>query len=265
MTITNTIRILIVDDEPLARVGVVERLRAHSDLEVVGECENAAEARSSLASLHPDVIFLDIRMPDATGIQLLNGIPLEDRPAIVFLTAHEEYALDAFACEALDYLLKPIDEERFATCIDRVRRLLLLKQHAAYAEKQDRTSQRLPESNDEGFVHSFIVRQGTSVRFIRTSEIDWIEGLGNYAGLHVGPHTYLIRETFGTIASRLNPAHFLRIHRSHIIQLNRIVQVASLTNRDLIVTLRGGTEVRGSRNYTSKLQAILRNGLVASR
>ncbi len=253
-----TVRVLVIDDEPLSRLGVTARLRMHIDMEVIGECGDGREALHSIAELRPDLVFLDIQMPDLSGLQLLKSLPREQTPSVVFLTAHEEYALDAFEVEALDYLLKPIDDARFAACLQRARRLLALKRQESFYE-QVRGLVRDSQREDQQFIRQFAVRQGSTVAFVKTAPVDWIEGLGDYAGLHVGSRTHLIRESLTKLAEQLNTAEFVRIHRSSIVQVNRIVQVESLSNRDLLVTLRDGTNLRASRSYSINLQRHLRN------
>ena len=253
-------RVLVVDDEPLARVGVIARLQNHADMEVVGEYGDGRQASQSIAKIRPDVVFLDIQIPDMSGIQLLRNLPQEERPSVVFLTAHEEYALDAFEVEALDYLLKPIDDKRFEACLERIRRLLALKRqdstlppaHSPIEDQTDRADQRL--------IRHFIVRRGNTVAFVKTAQVDWIEGLGDYAGIHVGNKTHLIREPLTRLSARLDTTDFLRIHRSSIVRVERIVQVESLANRDLLVTLQDGTTLRASRSYSANLQKLLQSG-----
>jgi two-component system LytT family response regulator len=229
-------------------------------MEVVGEYGDGREASQFIAKIRPDVVFLDIQMPDISGIQLLRDLPQEERPAVVFLTAHEEYALDAFEVEALDYLLKPIDDKRFEACLERIRRLLALKRQdstlhptqSAIEDEADRVDQRL--------IRHFIVRRGNTVAFVKTAQVDWIEGLGDYAGLHVGNKTHLIRESLTRLSARLDKTDFLRIHRSSIVRVERIAQVESLANRDLLVTLQDGTILRASRSYSANLQKQLQSG-----
>lgn len=254
-----TIRVLIVDDEPLARLGVITRLRAHSDMLVVGECATGEEALQFISRLTPDLVFLDIEMPGINGIELVRRLPRGCTSHFVFLTAHDEYALNAFDIEALDYLLKPIDNERFAACIDRVRRTVALhRQESHYGQLYERLIARHADSDGQP-VRRFTVRCGNDVTFVKADDVDWIEGLSDYAGLHVQRKTHLIRETLGSLESHLNSSQFLRIHRSSIVQVDRIVRVQALANRDALVTLRDGQTLRASRNYSAGLHDLLRN------
>jgi two-component system, LytTR family, response regulator len=249
------IRVLVVDDEPLARVGITTRLRAYPDLLVVGECSTGEEARAKIPQVLPDLIFVDVEMPGISGLDLLRELPREQARCIVFLTAHEEYALDAFNVEALDYLLKPIDDARFAACIERARRMLAL-------HRQEANFERLygllatPQSNG-GMIKRFPVRRGNDFTFVQVEDVDWIEGLGDYAGLHVGDRTHLIREPLTSLEARLDRKQFVRIHRSTIVQVERTVRVEPLANRDAILTLRTGKTLRVSRTYRSRLEDLL--------
>ena len=254
-----TIRILVVDDEPLARLGVIARLQAWPDTTVVGECATGEEALRAMPMLAPDLVFLDIQMPGITGIELVRRLPRPHTAQFVFLTAYDDYALDAFDVEALDYLLKPIDDERFAACIERVRRAVsLYRQESRYDLLYERLiSHQAGEGGQP--VRRFTVRRGNDVSFVKADDVDWIEGMGDYAGLHVGNRTHLIRETLGSLESNLDRAQFLRIHRSSILQIDRIARVEPQANRDALVTLRDGQTLRASRNYSTALQDVLRN------
>lgn len=254
-----TIRILIVDDEPLARLGVITRLHAYPDVIVVGECATGEEALGAIPRLAPDLVFLDIEMPGITGIELVRRLPKGHAPHFVFLTAHDEYALSAFDIEALDYLLKPIDNERFAACIDRVRRTIALhRQESHYGLLYERLIAKHAGTADQP-VRRFTVRRGNDITFVKADDVDWIEGLADYVGLHVQRKTHLIRETLNSLESHLDKSQFLRIHRSSIVQVDRIVRVQALANRDALVTLRDGQALRASRNYSASLHDLLRN------
>ena len=252
-------RVLVVDDEPLSRLGVTARLQKHSDMEVVAECGDGHEALKAIEGLRPDLVFLDIQMPGLSGLELLKTLPSVTRPSVVFLTAHEEYAVNAFEVEALDYLLKPIDDARFDACLARARRLLALKRQESLYEQLQGLVSAVAGVPGRQFIRQFAVRRGSAVTFVKASNVDWIEGLGDYAGLHVQEKTHLIREPLSSLAERLDPAEFLRIHRSSIVQVNRIIKTESLSNRDLLVTLRDHTILRVSRTYSASLSGLLRN------
>jgi len=243
-----TIRVLIVDDEPLARKGVALRLREEADVEVVGMCSNGRQAVQRISELRPDLVFLDIQMPLMSGIEVLRELPAETLPAIIFLTAYDEHALEAFEVQALDYLLKPIDDARFVVAVQRARRLIALKQQKAVYRR-----------DGSEWVKRFVIRNGKALIFVETAHIDWIEAAGDYAQLHVGEKSYLIRESLNTLETVLDRDDFLRIHRSSIIRLDRIVRVSALPNRDGYLTLQNGVSLRVSRSYSKPLKDCLRN------
>src|SRR5580704_16967245 len=169
------IRVLVVDDEPLARVGITTRLSAYSDMMVVGECSSGEEARAKIPQVSPDLIFVDVEMPGISGLDLLRELPREQARCIVFLTAHEEYALDAFNVEALDYLLKPVDDARFAACIERARRMLSLHRQEAKFERLYGLLETRQKPENDGFLGRFPVRRGNEFKFVQAADVDWIE------------------------------------------------------------------------------------------
>jgi two-component system LytT family response regulator len=251
------IRVLVVDDEPLARVGVITRLSTYSDMLVVGECSTGEEARTKIPQVSPDLIFVDIEMPGISGLDLLRELPKEQARCIVFLTAHEEYALDAFNVEALDYLLKPIDDERFAACIDRARRMLSLHRQEANFERLYGLLTYPSEKDKRSVIKRFPIRLGNNFTFVQVGDVDWIEGLGDYAGLHVGDRTHLLRESLTSLEARLDPTQFVRIHRSTIVQVEHVARIDPSANRDAVLTLRDGKTLRVSRTYRSRLDDLL--------
>ncbi len=251
------IRVLVIDDEPLARLGITTRLSAYSDMLVVGECSTGEAALTSIPLVAPDLLFVDVEMPGISGIDLLRGLPKETARCVVFLTAHEEYALEAFNVEALDYLLKPVDDARFAACIERARRVISLYRQEAKFERIYSLLQAREKPNDDGVLRRFPVRRGYEFTFVPAADVDWIEGLGDYAGLHVGGKTHLIREALTSLETRLDGKQFVRIHRSTIVQLERIVRVEPSVNRDALITLRDGKSLRLSRTYRSRLEELL--------
>jgi two-component system LytT family response regulator len=247
-----TMRVLVVDDEPLARLGICARLKRHEDIAIVGECASNDEAKQCIEIQKPDLLFLDVQMPGGSGVQLLRSLPPDQMPCTIFLTAHAEHAVDAFCVEALDYLLKPIDDGRFVAALNRARRLFLLR-------RQPESGSPLSSSGPDkgGYLQRFSVRRGREISLVLTSEVDWIEGLGDYAGLHVGKRVQLIRESLSNLSCRLNPQSFHRIHRSTIVQLDRIRHIKTLRNRDSTIILEDGTSLRASRTYSATLQSLL--------
>jgi two-component system LytT family response regulator len=252
------IRVLVVDDEPLARLGVTTRLGAYADMVVVGECGTGEEALLSIPLLTPDLLFVDVEMPGMSGIDLLRTLRRETALCLVFLTAHEEYAVDAFNVEALDYLLKPIDDARFSACIERARRMISLHRQEANFERLYGLLAATEKPDNGDCIRRFPVRRGNEFTFVQAADVDWIEGLGDYAGLHVGSKTHLIRESLTSLETRLDRKQFVRIHRSTIVQVERILRVDPSVNRDAVLTLRDGKILRLSRTYRARLEELLK-------
>lgn len=257
MTPQAALRVLIVDDEPLARRGVVVRLESVSGIEIVGEASNGTEAIASIRSLKPDLVFLDIQMPDISGIDVLRSLDEEELPAIIFLTAYDEYALAAFEVQALDYLLKPIDELRFQRAIERARRLVGLNRHKDLYKQMQNLVELHDENKKDRFLQRLVIKSGRQVGFVSVDRIDWIEAAGDYVELHVAGKTHLLREALSNLELRLDPSRFVRVHRSAIVQVDRIAQVRARTNRDGFLTLRDGRSLRLSRNYSTRLKMNL--------
>lgn len=245
-----TMRVLIVDDEPLARVGLVARLTHHADVEVIGECGNGEEAHSFIVQQTPDLVFMDVQMPGVSGLDLLARLHPSVRPLTVLLTAYADYALRAFEVQAIDYLVKPLDEYRLAESLDRVREVLKLRRQAAL-------HQQPPDRIAPGFPSQFSVRMGSRVIFIQVEDIDWIEAMADYAGLHVNGKRYLLRVPMHQLVQQLDPTRFLRIHRSTVVRFDRVAEMETLPNRDGLVRLHDGTPLRVSRTYTDALRDVL--------
>lgn len=255
------IRVLVVDDEPLARQGVTLRLQRYPDLEVIGECTNGREAQAFILAHKPDLVFLDIQMPYMNGIDVLRTLPPTEHPFVIFLTAFDEYVMRAFEVHAIDYLLKPVDEARFSAALQHARRVLGNQEQKEYRERLERLLK--PQQAPPQLLRQIAVRIGKQVRFLDVKEIDWIEAQGDYAEIHVGTRTHLIRESLNTLDDQLDSDAFLRIHRGAIVRLNRIAGISSLPNRDCCVTLRDGTSLRVSRTYSNHLRKLLRNQIQA--
>lgn len=250
--------VLVVDDEPLARRGVLLRLQSHCDLEVVGECSNGQDAIHFITNNKPDLVFLDIQMPIMNGIEVMRSLKPEALPFAIFLTAFDQYMMRAFEVHAIDYLLKPVDDARFNASLNHARRILGRQQTAAHNRRLQAVFDKKPAPVRAPF-RRLAIRIGKLVRFVSIDDIDWIEAQGDYAEIHVGARTHLIRESLNALAERLDPEDFLRIHRSAIVRLNRIARVVSLPNRDCTVTLQNGTLLRVSRSYSDHLRKLLRN------
>jgi two-component system LytT family response regulator len=242
-----TIRALVIDDKPVARSRMVALLRHETDIEVVGECADGREAAAAIASTNPDLLFLDIQMPEVNGIDLARSLQTGGTPAIVFVTAYDDYALTAFEVRAVDYLLKPFSTERFPSALGHAREHLS-RRHATPAGGDDRS----PARRDR-----LMLKSGGRIHFVRMTDIDWCEAAGNYVRVHVGSHEHLVRDTMAHLESELDPQQFVRIHRSTIVNVDRIQEMQSSFNGEYVMLLRGGTRLMLSRGYRDTIQARL--------
>ncbi len=246
-------RVLVVDDEPLAREGVILRLRRFKDIEIAGDCEDGASAVTAILELAPDLVFLDVQMPGMDGFAVLSALPRNSLPAIIFLTAHEQHALRAFEVHAVDYLLKPIDDERFAAAIQRARRFTDSNSKAQIDER----ILQLIEENSGKYTSRFAVRTGSWIQVLSVEDIDWVGTAGYYTELHGDGRSHLLRETMNALEQQLDPAQFIRIHRSRIVRTRCIRQLRALGNREYVVKLSDGSVHRASRSYAAQLESWL--------
>ncbi|MBX7171646.1 MAG: LytTR family DNA-binding domain-containing protein [Pyrinomonadaceae bacterium] len=245
------IKTLIVDDEPIARDRVRRMLREENDIEIIGECGNGKEAVAFINEKKPDLVFLDIQMPEMTGFEALQEINPNKTPAIIFVTAYDQYAIQAFDVHAIDYLLKPFNRERFKRAVDRVREQI---QKSQTGKIDERLASLLADlTSSKKYLERLVVKSVGRVFFLRTDEVDWIEAAGNYAKLHVGREGHLIRETMNGLEAKLNPDKFLRIHRSTLVNIDRIKELNPLFSGDYTVLLKNGVELTLSRNYRDRL------------
>jgi len=238
------IRTLIVDDEPLARTAVRHLLHRHPDIETVGECESGVEASAAIPALAPHLVFLDVQMPEVDGFAVVNAIPRERLPLIIFVTAFDRHAVRAFDVHAVDYLLKPLDHERFDTAIARARQQLQVGP-GCRSEQLDR----------------LIVRSEDRVFFLPATDIDWIEAQGNYVNLHSGGRAYLFREAMATLEARLDSRRFRRIGRSAIVNIDSIRELRPSFHGNYEVALRCGAVVKLSHRYRTNLEKNALGGL----
>ena len=248
------IRAIIVDDEPLARERIRTLLREESDMEIAAECGDGRKAVAAIRRHAPDLVFLDVQMPELDGFGVLEAVGAERVPVVIFVTAYDKYALRAFDVHALDYLLKPFDRERFHRAIDRAR--------AQLRGQRDAADRRILALLNEvrgapKRLERLVVKSVGRVFFLRTDEIDWIESAGNYVKLHVGREAHLVRETMSALEAQLDPGMFVRIHRSTIVNLARIRELQPMFHGDYVVLLRDATELTLSRNYRDRLQRLL--------
>ena len=267
------LRVLIVDDEAFARQRLRRLLTEESDIEVVGEASNGREAISMITTHNPDVVLLDVQMPRVDGFGVLRGLD-GPAPLVIFVTAFDEHAVAAFDVHAFDYILKPVDPTRFSAAIARARseiakssaaerhaKLVAFLDAGAAAQARDQASpsaETPPVSGGRAPLDRLLVKEEGRMYFVPVGEIDWIEAFGNYAKLHTGQRTHLIRETMATLERALDARKFARIHRSTIVNLDRIKQMDLWGSGDYMVRLADGTQLKLSRWYRDRLEARLR-------
>jgi len=241
---------IIADDEPLARKTIRLLARRDPDITIVAECRNGAEAIDAVREHKPDLLFLDIQMPRLDGFDVLELLG-DEAPAIVFVTAYDQYAIRAFEVHAVDYLLKPFTDERFEKALARAKELVRRKEtdHAKLAKLT---------AAHRTFAQRFMVRSAGRVVFLKADEIDWIEAADYYARLHAGASSYLIRESMNELEAMLDPEAFVRIHRSTIVNLDRVREMRPLFRGELVVVLEDGTQLRMSRGRREELESRFR-------
>jgi two-component system LytT family response regulator len=256
-----SVRVLVVDDEPLARSGMTALLSRQNDLTVVGECGDGASAIEAIERLAPDLVLLDVQMPELDGFEVLRSIGPERMPAVVFVTAYDRFAVRAFEVSAVDFLVKPFDDERFAQAIARARRFLELdrlgdlgRRLAGLLEAADSAAPPQPLTR-------ILVRDGGRVIFVSVGDLDWIEAADYYVKLHVGGRAYLLRQSLQTLEARLDPARFFRVHRSAVVNLDRVKELQPLFRGEHVVILHDGTRVKLSRSRKEPLEALLGQSL----
>ena len=245
-------RVAVIDDEPLARDGVIARLSQHADIEVVAQYGNGTAALAGLRAAPPELIFIDIQMPGLNGLEVLAALPAAQRPLAILLTAHQQFALQAFALQAVDYLLKPVDEERFAEALDRARQMLEWRRRDAGIVD---AAAPAPEAR---LAARFAVRIGRNEVYVDANDVEWIQADGDYASLHAKGRVYPLRESLHRLTRRLDPDRYVRVHRSTIVRVDQVAELRQLINRDAVLRLRDGTPVRVSRTYIDRLTALLR-------
>jgi two-component system LytT family response regulator len=258
------IRVLIVDDEPIARRGILQRLRGEADLEVVGECGDGAAAIDAITGLAPDLVFLDIQMPEVGGFDVVEAIGVARMPAVVFVTAYDEHALRAFDVHAVDYVLKPIDRHRFRTAVERARRRLADAPGQQLEEGELSLDRRIAAALRElgrpaqDYAKRLAIKGDGRVILVDVDEVDRLEAAGNYVEVHSGARHHLLRETMASLEARLDPARFVRVSRSSIVNGDRVRELQPMFNGDFVVVLRDGTKVAGSRRYRAGFEMLTR-------
>lgn len=249
------IRVLLVDDEPLAREMIREMLKDDSEVEVVGECVNGREAVEAFQEHNPDLIFLDVQMPEIGGFEVLEALKSVNMPHVIFVTAYDQYAVRAFEVHALDYLLKPFDRERFDSAWRRAKAHILATRDGEMDQRILAILEELKAGSK--YLERLVIKSGGRVFFLDTDDIDWIEAEGNYVSVHTGKKSHLLRETISSLESQLDPKKFLRIHRSSIVKIDRIKELQPWFHGEYRVLLMDGTQLTLSRNYRENLQEAL--------
>ncbi len=254
MTDSPPIRVLLVDDEPLARGMLRELMEGDSQATIVGECINGREALDAVKELSPDLIFLDVQMPELGGFEVLEE--LGDRvPHVIFVTAYDQYAVRAFEVNALDYLLKPFDQERFDIAWTRAKTQVMADRSGGSNQRILALLEDLKAGNK--YLERLVIKANGRIYFLETNEIDWIQAEGNYVSVHSSKKSHLLRETISSLESQLDPKKFVRIHRSSIVRLDYIQELQPWFHGEYHIILQDGTQLTLSRNYRDRLQEAL--------
>jgi two-component system LytT family response regulator len=256
-----TIRTIIVDDEALARRGIRDLLDSAGDIEVVSECCNGREAIEAINTSEPELVYLDIQMPGKTGFDVIEGIGERKCPYIVFITAFDKFAVQAFDAHALDFLLKPVNKDRFYDSLSRARMAVAGARDVSmlrrFTEMVAQMRQSLGNQSVRHIPDRIPVKMQGRVTFVQTADIDWVEADRDYVSLHVGSHRWLVRETIAAAETRLTECGFVRIHRSTLVNVNRVRELRSLSKGEVTVVLLDGTELKLSRNYRSAIARLV--------
>jgi two-component system LytT family response regulator len=240
---------LIVDDEPWARKRIATLLKAETDVEIVRECTGGEEAIEAIAECAPDLVFLDVQMPEVDGFEVLDAIGPERMPLVIFATAYDKYAIQAFDAHAIDYLLKPFDEERFRKALYRARRELEGKISSETALSKLLESMR----GERRYLQRLVAKSGGRVLFLKLADIDWLEATGNYVTLHAGKESHMLRTTMNALEPKLDPEQFARIHRSAIVNLDRVRELQPLFRGENVLILKDGTQLSVGRAFRATL------------
>jgi two-component system LytT family response regulator len=254
---TEPIATLIVDDEPLARRKLRKLVEADPELHLAGEAANADEAIAAINAFDPRLIFLDIKMPRRSGFDVLAAINPERMPLVIFVTAFEEFAVRAFEVHAIDYLLKPYTATRFADAVKTAKSRL----HDELNEKLAERTLALLSEVKTGYANRLMVKTRDAIVLLNSRDIDWVEAQDKYVRIHAGPEAHVMRETISSLEARLDPKRFIRIHRSHLVNLDRIRKLEPLINQEYQVVLRDGTKLVMSRGQRKRLADLLETGI----
>jgi two-component system, LytTR family, response regulator len=258
------IRTIIADDEELARRGLRVLSQRSGDLDVICECRNGRETVEAIRRSQPDLVFLDVQMPGRTGFDVINAIADIKRPHVVFVTAYDKFALRAFEVHALDYLLKPVNEERFDAALAHVREAMSLAADKDIAQRMRKVAADLPVTTPPATasaVDRLAIKDKGRIVVVRVTEIDWIEAAGDYVSIHVGGKTWLMRETIAAIELRLALSGFVRIHRSVLVNVDRVAELQPQDKGEYAVLLRDGTELKLTRSYHASVERLVSGNL----
>lgn len=248
-----TIRLIIVDDEPLAREGIAFQLRHEQDVDIVAQCEDGSEAIKAIGTLNPDLVFLDIRMPKISGFDVIAKVGADKMPLVIFLTAYDEHAVEAFRLNAIDYLLKPIEKSRFRESLQKARTRLQTSRFASQAEHLQQLLATMRNAPPAATPARIALKLSGHIHFLQPQELDWVESEGDYVNVHTVERTHLVRETMLTMEKRLEPHGFLRIHRSAIVNLDKISKLLTTDHGDYEVLMTNGLSLKIGRNYRDAL------------
>lgn len=254
-----TIRTLIIDDEPLARQGIRSLLEQDAEIEIIGECTDGVQAIEEIQRSTPDLIFLDVQMPEVNGFDVIDALQSFRTPGIIFVTAFDQYAIEAFKVHALDYLLKPVDEKRFRTALDHAKIFIRSNKNHLLNEKLLNLLGDLKK--EQKYPSRIVIKSNGRILFLPVHEIDWIEAAGDYATIHARKEKYLIREKMSALESKLDANIFIRIHRSTIVNAERIKELQPKFRGEYVVCLNDGTQLTMSRSYRSRLNSLLNKKL----
>jgi len=251
------LKVLIADDEPLAREGIKLMLRGDSQVEGICEARNGREAVAMIREQRPDLVLLDVQMPRMDGFAVVEAVGAETMPDVIFVTAHDQYAIRAFEINALDYLLKPVTEERFRIAFERAKERI----SGARSDSSTRQIAQMLEAvaNPRRYLTRLAIRSGERTIFLAIDEVDWIEAAQNYVRVHAGQATHMLHVPMNTIEISLDPERFLRIHRSSIVNLERIQQVWPMAHGQYVMELASGRRLQSGRTYGEKIRALLSN------
>ncbi len=259
MTAGRRIRTLIVDDEPLARRKIRRMLAHDPEVEILGDCANGREAIAAIITHNPDLVFLDVQMPEIDGFDVLESIPPAGMPFVIFVTAYDQYALRAFEVSAVDYLVKPFDRRRFEKALQRAKARLTTERGSDLSQQTLALLEELKARSSH--IERLVIKAGGRAFFLKTEEIDWIEAEGKYVRLHVGKESYLLREAIGSMEGQLDPKKFPRIHRSTIVNIERVRELQPWFHNEYRVILKDGTELMLSRSCRKRLGELLGSAL----